>query len=547
MRRMAKRILAAGLASAITIGSLEKMPADAKRELDAILFSYDTFKKLYRDDPAGFVVDCFKWDGQDRPTDYQLDIVDTLSKKQRLAVRGPHGLGKTALAAQVVLWFSLTRDGTDWKIITTAGAWRQLTNFLWPEIHKWARLVRWDRVGRDPFVEKQELLDLSLKLDTGEAFAVASDQPALIEGAHADHLLYIYDESKAIQDRTFDAAEGAFSGAGPDTGREALALAISTPGPPDGRFYAIHAKKRGFGDWTARHVTVEEAKKAGRISQSWQDARRAQWGEESAIYKNRVLGEFAASEESGSIPLAWVEAANQRWLAWRDGLAATPKPKQPKLLTSIGVDVAWEGSDRTTIAPRLENIITEIEIYRKQDPLKTAERVAQIQRARGGVAVVDVIGLGAGTVLRLRELDQPVIAFVAGGAARVGEGKDATKITDESGAIEFADMRSASWWHLRDLLNPANKHDVMLPPDDALPQSADEDAPSLTGELCAPMWDIVNGGKIKVESKDDIFKRIKRSTDLADPVMQAFAKDFLQMPAQGMPIEFGTGPSRWRV
>lgn len=555
---MAKRVIAgAGIVSAITLGSLSQVSDEQKRELDRLLFSYDSFKKIYRHDPAGFVLDCFKWDEQkDRPTAYQLDILDNLSKKQREAVRGPHGLGKTALASFAIWWFALTRDGDDWKIITTAGAWAQLRNFLWPEIHKWSRLIRWDRVGRLPVIEKQELLDLAINLNTGSAFAVASDQPALIEGAHADHLLYIYDESKAIPDRTFDAAEGAFSGAGPETGREALALAISTPGAPDGRFYAIHARKRGFSDWHVRHVTVDEAKAAGRISQSWQDARRAQWGEDSAIYKNRVLGEFAASEESGVIPLAWVEAANQRWLVWK-AAQDTPDPKahkQPRpQLKAIGVDVAWEGSDRTTIAPRLGNVITEIEVYRKQDPLKTAERVALLQAGRGGVAVVDVIGLGAGTLLKLRELGRPAVAFNAGVAARAGtksaSGKGAkgqTPLTDESGEIQFADLRSAAWWHLRDLLNPANGHDVALPPDDVLPRDAEDDAPSLAGELCAPTWEIV-GGRIKVESKDEIFKRLKRSTDLADPVIQAFAMDFLQMPLQGLPITIGGGPSRWRV
>lgn len=295
------------------------------------------------------------------------------------------------------------------------------------------------------------------------------------------------------------------------------------------------------------------------MSQSWQDARRRQWGEESAIYKNRVLGEFAASEETGVIPLAWVEAANRRWLAWKEQ-QEQPDPqahKKPKpQLTAIGVDVAWEGSDRTTIAPRLGDVIETIEIYRKQDPLKTAERVAQIQNARGGIAVVDVIGLGAGTVLRLRELGKPVIAFVAGAAAILGKKKigdtatgatKPTRITDESGEVEFADMRSAAHWHLRELLNPANGHAIALPPDDALAQGPDEEPPSLAGELCAAQWDLVGGGKIKVESKDDIFKRLKRSTDLADPVVQAFAKDFLQLPLQGMPLEIGGGPSKWRV
>ena len=87
----------------------------------------------------------------------------------------------------------------------------------------------------------------------------------------------------------------------------------------------------------------------------------------------------------------------------------------------------------------------------------------------------------------------------------------------------------------------------MLPPDEELPQLDGEDAPSLAGELSAPRWELVGGGKIKVESKDDIKKRIKRSTDLADPVVQAFAADFLKLPAVGMPITIGGGPSRWRV
>ena len=38
-----------------------------------------------------------------------------------------------------LLHFASTRDalGLDWKCPTTAGAWRQLIQFLWPEVHKW--------------------------------------------------------------------------------------------------------------------------------------------------------------------------------------------------------------------------------------------------------------------------------------------------------------------------------------------------------------------------------------------------------------------------
>jgi len=66
----------------------------------------------------------------------------------------------------------------------------------------------------------------------------------LIEGAHAESLLYIFDESKSIAAPVFDAAEGAFAGPG-----EVFALAQSTPGEPSGRFYDIHARASGLEDW----------------------------------------------------------------------------------------------------------------------------------------------------------------------------------------------------------------------------------------------------------------------------------------------------------
>ena len=207
------------------------------------------FRATYRADPVAFVHDCFRWRGDEGPAPYQEEILAAAPERRRIAVRGPHGLGKTALASWFVLWFALTRDGDDWKIPTTASAWRQLTHYLWPEIRKWARLLRWDRIDRSTFDYRTELLQRNLKLSTGEAFALASDQPALIEGARADSLAYVFDESKSIPAAVFDAAEGAFSGVGEDTGNEAFALAISTPGEPRGRFYDIHARRPGTEDW----------------------------------------------------------------------------------------------------------------------------------------------------------------------------------------------------------------------------------------------------------------------------------------------------------
>ena len=344
----------------------------------------------YRDDPARFVCEGLCWGPGEHPTDYQLEILEQLPRRRRVAVRGPHGLGKTALAAWLILWFALTRDGEDWKIPCTASAWRQLTHYLFPELRKWARRVDWEKLGRPPLEEGRDLLQLSLKLTTGEAFAVASDTPALIEGAHADHLLYIFDEAKAIPPETFDAAEGAFS-----TG-QCYALAISTPGEPQGRFYEIHARKPGFDDWWARWVTRRECEAAGRISPEWAEQRRAQWGESSAVYLNRVEGQFASSEESGIIPLAWIEAANERWLALQESGLWEP-------FSRCGVDVARSGADQTVLALRHGLAIKELRRFTQEDTMQTTGRVAGVLQAHGGSAVVDVIGIGAGVVDRLRE------------------------------------------------------------------------------------------------------------------------------------------------
>jgi hypothetical protein len=168
----------------------------AEREAEAA----EARRYLY--DPVGWINRYLLYQPGQGMTPYQAEIVDQLAKRKRAAVRGPHGLGKTGIASMTVIWFSITREqaGIDWKVLTTASAWRHLTKFLWPEIKKWSRGVNWDELDRAPFNDRTELLDLTLKLKFGAASAVASSRPEFIEGAHADSLLYLLDEAKIIPD-----------------------------------------------------------------------------------------------------------------------------------------------------------------------------------------------------------------------------------------------------------------------------------------------------------------------------------------------------------
>jgi hypothetical protein len=125
--------------------------------------------------------------------------------------------------------------------------------------------------------------------------------------------------------------------------------------------------------------------------------------------------------------------------------------------------------------------------------------VATVPRS---AAVVDVIGVGAGVVDRLGQQEQRVIAFNA--SAR-------TEWTDSTGAWRFLNARSAAWWNLRERLDPSRGSTLMLPDDD-----------DLIAELIAPRYIVRTGGVIYVEFKEEVSKRLGRSTDSGDSVIHAF-------------------------
>lgn len=494
----------------------------------------DRMERYYLD-PVAFAHDCIKWPEGKELREYQDEALAALVEYLRVCVRSLHGVGKTTTSAVGILWFALTSEAAclqgriqDWKCPTTAGAWRQLEQYLWPEVHKWAALLDWEKLGRQPF-KKNELLRLNLNLAHGQAFAVASDVPALIEGVHADRILYEFDESKSISHLTFDAAEGAFSTAGDaaGVGTEAYALATSTPGEPLGRFYEIQTGAPGFDDWHPLHVTLARARACNAVTEDWVERRRKQWGENSAVYANRVLGEFHSADEDGVIPLSWVEAAVERWqenARWHNDDPATGilLPWEAAL-TAVGVDVARSGEDKTILALRHGLRVHELRESFHEDTMQTSGRVVGVLEANpGAYAMIDTDGLGAGVTDRARELEYDARAFHA------GQTKGIENFTDRSGELHFANVKSAAWWRLREMLDPIYGVAVELPPD-----------PVLLGDLTAPHWKIESNGRIRVEKKEEVKKRLGRSPDKADAVVHSFWEERERRRARSVyhPIE----------
>lgn len=214
-----------------------------------------------------------------------------------------------------------------------------------------------------------------------------------------------------------------------------------------------------------------------------------------------LLGDFQAGMEDDPwqvIPTRWVDLAQQRWRA---------RARKGELM-SMGVDVARGGRDSTVLAMRYklgeegEYWFDELKLYPgAETPSGRTVAGLVIAEHRDHAPIhLDVIGVGASPYDVLNEAGQPVYGVnVAEKAGR----------TDRSGKLGFANLRSQLWWEMREALDPEANTGICLPPDK-----------DLFAELCAPRWEL-HGLAIKVESRDEIVKRVGRSPDRASAVILA--------------------------
>jgi len=198
------------------------------------------------------------------------------------------------------------------------------------------------------------------------------------------------------------------------------------------------------------------------------------------------------------IPRGWVKLAQARW---KDG-----SPEYPQI---IGVDVARGGADQTVFAPRRGNWYAGLTKYPGRDTPDGQSVVSLLLPItdKDTISNVDVIGVGSSAydIGKVRMQMRPV-NFAAGSHAK-----------DQSGQMDFINMRAECYWRFREWLDPANYKDYPEHEKPALPPD-----PELLGDLCAPRWAMQTNG-IKIESKEDIKKRIGRSPDCGDAVVLALA------------------------
>jgi hypothetical protein len=129
----------------------------------------------------------------------------------------------------------------------------------------------------------------------------------------------------------------------------------------------------------------------------------------------------------------------------------------------------------------------------------------------------------AAMVVKIRRNNCPVVVDVGGGwgAEAVGAlerngiatvsylGNKPSQATTKDGKLHFYNKRAEDIWRLREELDPDQEFGSAV----ALPPGA-----GIKADLAAPRWELTPRG-IKVEAKEDIIKRLGRSTDEGDAIV----------------------------
>lgn len=525
------------------------------------------------DDDVSYQRQPVKW-LQDKPREHawsaQRRIMESVLNNRYTAVPSAHDLGKSFIGSRIGAWWIDSYPAGDAFLVSTAPTAAQVSAILWREIAKTHRKAalrgRINRAGYPQWYIDGELVAYGRK--------PADYEESAFQGIHAENVLVVIDEAGGVARNLFDSVDALA------TNEYARVLAIGNPDDPGSHFATIC--KPGSG-WNVIHLdglrspnmtyaaivgpdpanpvfpltaalmraegiafSTEEIPPQIRpmlLAPLWVEERLQRWagmGTEahldydpdelgevvrrrcatSSLVQAKVRGIFPTAASTGVIPLGWIQQAINRWRDWHDAGADLARMAEPGDRV-VGVDVAYSGVDETVVAVRNGNIVSEIHRYRHADTVETADYATAHLCEPRALAVVDVIGIGAGVYDTLRRYRRDGVRDPETGAVTIPAGAVGRSIpfnaaaqshrTDKIGEFKFRNDRSAAWWKMREALDPSKGSKVMLPDDERLLE-----------EMVAVQYNHLVGGVIQVESKDDIRKRLGRSTDTADAVIQAF-------------------------
>jgi len=452
-----------------------------------------------RDDPAWFAKHVLRAS----PTDYQCAILRSLLTNRHTRVKSSHAIGKSAVAAMAACWFLPTHEPS--KVITTAPTSRQVRMILWGEIGKIFNRSAVRLSVRAPDTQKWVIDGANWQ---AEGFTAPSNDPTRFQGHHSPNMLVLVDEACGLSKPLYDEGVAAcltesnsrlLSIGNPTDASTEFARSFADLSP--GAFTISAFDTPNFTDFgiTIEHIRTGEWRDliAGRklprpylVTPEWVAERWAKWGEESPLWLGRVMAQFPEASDDALVPLSWVTSSADRFLG-ADWSSYRPR------MNVLGVDVARFGSDATTMYHRKDHLCRKFKEVHGADTMVVVGHIIRAQQETGADRVyIDEIGIGAGVVDRLKEQGyQWAVGVNFGGKAQNED--------------EYANQRAECYWEMRKSLEGGEL------------AIADED---FAAQVTATKWKPDSKGRIRIEEKDEIKRRIGRSPDDADAVALTFSR-----------------------
>lgn len=478
----------------------------------------------YRHDPVGWARDVLgipewtlRWHLTEGYGDHVTDgtpdplaaALEAIAAGKWTATASGTGTGKTFVCAVLLLWWLACWP--DSVVATVATKADQMEKGIWREV---GRL--WERF--QAHFPDAELTTLRIRMQPwrGDAWGAwgitaapkaGEEASTAVAGLHAEHLLILVDECPGVGPPIMAALVNTATGdhniiatwGNPDHQADPLAQFGKIPNVECLRISALDHPNVVVG-----RELIPGAVTRGKVLQ-----RREQYTEEGALFLSRVRGIAPEQSEHALIRLLWCQEAAKRAESIETAPALKTGPR------ALGVDVAQsENGDKAALAAGIGACLLHVRAFACPNATtlgKDVWRIMQAERVRPEHVGVDSIGVGAATVNHLDEqTDAAMLARVVrcnGGAAALpasAKAPDGSPMDWLPDANRFKNLRAQMYWQLREDLRLGV---IGLPRD-----------PELWRELTVVQF-TDEQGVVKIESKDDIRKRLGKSPDRADAVV----------------------------
>jgi len=449
--------------------------------------------KLYGNDPVGWIHKFISFKGlaHEGLTWQQKEIAENVVKHHFLCVAAGGGIGKSAVVAMLILWFLATHPGA--RIPATAPNGAQLHDVLFAELAKWLERCAMKSMftltkGRLQVVNQREwyCVARTVRKDLGQLNGTLS-------GFHSGYMMIVVDEAAEVPDPVFTALDGAL------TGENSYIILISNPISYGGYFFDTIEDPTG----TGFKVLQYSSKDSPLVTEAYAKRIAARYGEDSAMYKAKVLGETVAAINYAVVDPKTFEkiVSTQRDLF--DGNRV------------VGIDVGGAGKDLTVLCHRVGWSICRWDtLTGETDTLleQTGEIITNMYGDKPVTIIPDAIGEGSGFTSLLPHYVPPTATVMAY--------KGSKKAADVD---MYANNRSAIFHSLHK--NFGKLHFPVKPPE------------RLKKELANLIF-VPHSNQIEIEAKKKFYNRLGFSPDNADALAETL---FVNVSSMDKHIKVGTG------